>query len=525
YFHNAQLRVLDTPVLYLPRLRLSDGSVDRATGFLGPGIVNSTLLGTGVRLPFFITLGESRDLTLAPFWATNSRRLGLRYRQLFRNGELEIEAAVADDDFSAQSTRGYLFATGRFDLPRDFTLRFGAELTSDDTFLLDHDFSEKDRLQSGISVERARRDDYARVALDHFKSLRADERNATLPRIVVNGEYERRVFPSRLGGELRLTALAHSHYRTSDLDTDGPDFDVFADGRDVTRVTAALDWRRQWVLPAGVLATVGTGIAIDHFELSDIGATASGQATEITPSAALRLRWPLMKRGGGGATHVIEPVVQLAWAGGSDPDIPGDESTAVEFDEGNLFSLSRFPAPDRRERDLSGAVGLSYARISPDNWQGRLAIGRVFRDERLREPGGAPSFSNSSGLRGRRSDLLLAAQFRNATGLVVTARSLLDGALDTAKTEARVSWQNPRTDIAATYVWLPDDPAENRFATVSEWAIDGSYRFARHWTASGEWRFDADDQRSVRAGAGLTYTNECVDVTLSVTRRFTSSTV
>ena len=525
YFHNAQLRVLDTPVLYLPRLSMGDGSVDRATGLLGPGFVNSSLLGTGVSLPLFITLGESRDLTLTPFWATNSKRLGLRYRQLFRRGELEIEGAVAEDDFSTQSIRGYLFATGRFDLPRDFTLRFGLELASDDTFLLDHDFSDKDRLQSGISVERARRDEYVRLALDHFKTLRENERNATMPRIIANSEYERRIFPSRIGGELRLSALAHSHYRTSDLATDGPDFDAFADGRDVSRFTAALDWRREWVLPAGVLTTVETGLAIDHFELADIGATGDDRATELTPRAALRLRWPLVRRAVGGTTHVIEPVAQLAWAGGSDPDIPGDESTAVEFDEGNLFSLSRFPAPDRRERDLSGAVGLSYARISPDGWQGRLALGRVFRDDPLREATGDQSFSKSSGLRGERSDLLVAAQYRNATGLVVTARSLLDGALDSAKTEARISWQNPRTDISATYVWLPEDAAETRTDSVSEWSIDGSYRFARHWTASGEWRFDTDAQDSIRAGAGLTYTNECVDITLSVTRRFTSSRV
>ena len=525
YFHNAQLRVLDTPVLYLPRLRMSDGSVDRQTGFLAPGIVNSSLLGTGVRAPFFITIGPSRDLTLTPFLATNSKRLELRYRQAFRRGDIEINGAVADDDFSANSTRGYLFATGRFDLPRDFKLRFGVELTSDDTFLLDHDFSDKDRLQSGISAERARRDEYVRLALDHFKTLRVNESNSTLPSIVANGEYERRLFPARLGGELRLTAQAHGHYRSSDLRTDGPDFDRFADGHDVARFTAGAEWLRQWVLGAGVLATAEAGLVLDHFEIAQIGVTAQAQATEITPRAAIRLRWPLMKATRGGVAHVIEPVAQLAWSGGSNPNIPFEESTAVEFDEGNLFNISRFPAPDRRERDLSGAVGLSYARISPEGWEGRLALGQVFREDRLREADGTSTLSRSSGLRSRSSDLLLAAQFRNATGLVVTARSLFDDVADPTKTEARVSWQNARTDLGATYTWLPDDPVESRPSTVSEWSFDGSYRFADHWTASGQWRFDAETENSVRAGAGLTYTNECVEVSLAVSRRFTSSRV
>ena len=181
YFYNAQLRVLDTPVLYLPRLRMPDGSVDRATGFLTPEFINSSLLGTGVRVPYFIAIDDHRDLTIAPFWATDSRRIELRYRQAFRNGEIEIETALSDDDFNPRSSRGYLFANGRFDLPRDFTLRFDLELTSDDTFLLDHGFSTKDRLQSGVSVERARRDEYIHLALDHFQSLRVNESNSTLP--------------------------------------------------------------------------------------------------------------------------------------------------------------------------------------------------------------------------------------------------------------------------------------------------------------------------------------------------------
>jgi LPS-assembly protein len=525
FFYNAQLRVLDTPVLYLPRLRMPDGSVDRATGFLTPELINSSLLGTGVRVPYFIAIDDHRDLTIAPFWATDSRRIELRYRQAFRRGEIEIETALSDDDFNPRSSRGYLFATGRFDLPRDFTLRFGVELTSDDTFLLDHGFSTKDRLQSGISVERARRDEYVRLALDHFQSLRVNERNSTLPSIVANGEYTRRVFPSRLGGEVRLTALAHSHYRSSNLRTDGPDFDSFADGHDVTRFTAEADWLRQWVLGAGVLASVETGLAIDHFEIAQIGVTADDQATEITPRAAFQLRWPLMKTTRAGVAHVIEPVAQLAWSGGSNPNIPFEESTAVEFDEGNLFNISHFPSPDRRERGLSGAVGLSYARVSPAGWEGRLALGHVIRDERLLEPGGAPSFTRSSGLRDRRSDLLVAAQLRDDSGLVVTARSLIDDVADATKAEARISWQNPRTDLGATYTWLPADPVESRPSTVSEWSFDGSYRFADHWTASGEWRYDAATDRSIRAGAGLTYTNECVDITLSVSRRFTSSTI
>ncbi|MEI4234058.1 LPS-assembly protein LptD [Roseovarius sp. D22-M7] len=527
YFENAQLRVLDVPVFYLPRLRLRlpDPSVERATGFLTPSVVNSSLLGTGVEAPYFIALGDHRDLTLAPFWATNSRRLGFRYRQAFRRGEIEFNGAVADDDFSPDSKRGYLFGEGRFDLPRDFVLGFNIELASDDTFLLDHGFSDKDRLSSGIGIARARRDEFIGAEIRHYRSLREDESNLTLPSIAGDASYERRIFPRRFGGELRFSADLHSHFRRSDLTTDGPDLDRFADGRDVTRLTSAVEWRRDWVLGPGVLAAIRTGLSLDHFEIRQIGDTAGSQATELTPTVAAQLRWPLVRAGREGVTHVIEPVAQIAWSGGENPDVPLDESTDVEFDEGNLFNVSRFSAPDRRERGYAAAYGVSYTRVDPEGWEGRLALGQVLREERLLDFDGTPSFTDSSGLRDRISDLLVAGQYRNASGVTVTARGLFDDMFEVTKAEARASWRNARTDIGATYIWLSDDPRESRSATVSEWAIDGRYRFARHWTARGEWRYDIAEDSHIRAGAGLTYTNECVDITVSVSRRFTSSTI
>jgi len=102
---------------------------------------------------------------------------------------------------------------------------------------------------------------------------------------------------------------------------------------------------------------------------------------------------------------------------------------------------------------------------------------------------------------------------------------LFDSAFDTTKAEARAKWENDATKLSATYIWLGTDVAENRPGTISEWAFDGSYRVTQHWTGNAEWRYDVASDRSVKAGVGMTYTNECVDISLSASRRFTSSTI
>ncbi len=66
YFENAQVRILDVPVFYFPAVRLPDPTLNRTSGFLVPSTRTTSNLATGVKVPYFFTLGESRDLTLAP---------------------------------------------------------------------------------------------------------------------------------------------------------------------------------------------------------------------------------------------------------------------------------------------------------------------------------------------------------------------------------------------------------------------------------------------------------------------------
>jgi len=215
----------------------------------------------------------------------------------------------------------------------------------------------------------------------------------------------------------------------------------------------------------------------------------------------------------------------VAWVGGSNPFVPNDESTLIEFDEGNLFATSRFSAPDRRERGLSAAYGLSWTRYGVDGWQTSFAVGQVVRDELQLDPAGGTAFTNSSGLQDRYSDLLVAGQVKTDNGLTLTARGLFDDDLSTTKAEARASLVNKVARIGATYIWLRNDPAETRPGNVSEWAFDANYRISKHWSGQADWRYDVASDETVRAGLGVTYANECVDVTLSASRRFTSSTI
>ncbi len=519
YFEGAQFRVRDVPVFYLPRLRLPDPTLKRAAGFMIPSIRRNSQLGTGLKIPYFIPIGKHRDITLTPYLSSETRTVEFRYRQAYRRGTLAIEGAVSQDTLLPGETRAYVFAVGRFALNRGFSLEFDIEAATDNAYLLDYDYSEKDRLDSEIAVTRTTRDEYIRAALTQYHSLRITENNATLPTLIGDARYERRYFPKALGGELRLGAELHSHFRYSNLTTDGPDSDIWADGRDVTRINASASWQRTWTLAGGLRARTTAALDVDGFHTAQIGGTADASTVAVTPAVAVTLRWPLRKTTSAGVSYVVEPLAQVAWVGGSAPNIANDESTRVEFDEGNLLAISRFPSVDRREYGVSAALGANWTRYDPSGWQMGVSVGQVYRDIAIAD------FSSSSGLGGTASDLLLAGHFKNSAGVSFTGRGLFNNGFDVSKAEARAGWRNAKMAFGASYIWLGADPLEDRAATVSEWSIDGSYRIARHWTGTANLRYDVATNTTAQAGIGLQYRNECVDITLSASRRFTSSII
>ncbi len=507
YFHNASFLVKGVPVLWLPRLRLPDPTLERATGFLLPRFHSNSRLGAGLQIPYFIRMGDHRDLTLTPWLSSSTTTLELRYRQAFRTGDIEINGAWSNDDLLS-ANRWYVFAEGSFALPRDYRLNFDIEATSDRAYLLDYGYSDKDRLDSSISVTRARRDKFVRAEFTHFNSLRTSESNSTQPTFASGFLLHRRLEPTWIAGDLDWQLEGHTHYRTSDIAGDS--------GRDVARLSARADWRDSHTLGNGMVFGTMAGADLDYYAISD-EAVGEEEGLFTTGTIGVELRWPLIRReNASGATHLLEPIAQVFYSDSNRTDLPNEDSVLLEFDEGNLWSDSRFAGSDRVETGLRSNVGFNWTRQDPAGWSLSLAAGRIYREE------ADPSFTAGSGLDGSSSDWLVAGQVQLQNGLTLSNRALFDNQLEFSRNETRVSWANDRVSIGSSYLWIEAAPAENR-SQASEWAFDGRYDFNDRWTGSADWRYDFTNNRAAKIGFGLEYRNECASIELTASRRFTSN--
>jgi LPS-assembly protein len=517
YFDNAQLRFGGVPVVWIPRLRMPDPTLDRATGFLTPRIRSTSDLGLGLAIPYFIRLGDSRDLTVTPYLATKgARTLELRYRQAFATGDIEVTGAISRDRILPDETRGYADLKGSFRLPRGFRLDMSGRMVSDPAYLLDYDISEEDRLEGRIEATRTRAGEHIAARLIHFHSIREGEVNAQLPSLVGDLTWERRFRPGLIGGTATLAFATHSHRRTSEVSTDS-DGDGIADGRDAARASLRAAWRRDAVFGPGLVAAAMAAAQVDVYEIAQDDAVL-GSYSRATGALAVELRWPLTRTTRGGATQVLEPVAQLVWSPkDQDGDVPVEDSILPEFDEASLFALDRLPGNDAVESGARLNLGVAFTHVDPTGWSLGLSLGRVFRAE---DEG---SFSAGSGLGGRSSDWLAAMRLQGLNGIRLTSRLVLDDDLSLTRGEVRLDIERARLAIASSLVWLEADPAENRPERVAELVFDGRYDLTPTWTGRLTTRYDVLDDRAASAGLSMAYRNECLKVDLSLSRRFTSS--
>jgi LPS-assembly protein len=507
YFEGAQFRLAGVPVGYLPRFRMADPTVERESGFLVPEIFTSTLLGTGVQTPYFLTFGDHADVVLTPWISGVTTTLEARYRQRFRFGRLDVRTAASDDSLN-DNLRAFLFANWSFRLPGEYTLAGDLELVSDPSYLSNYDFSNKDRLDSSISLQRTNNTEDIFLEFVGFRTLRGPELafRDQVTGSLLEGRYETALPTGDAGGSawLRLDTTALVRPSTEDIL-----------GRDVTRIGAESDWRIDAVTGGGIVTSLETGVIADLYLVSN-DSRFENSTLRGTPYAALDLRWPF-QRSGEGVSHLIEPALFVAWSETLGGEVPNEDSTLVDFDEGNLLALSRFPGNDRNEEGLRAALALSYLREDRAGWSLGARIGRVFWSE-------DPELdADAAGLSGTASDWLVSLDYTFQDSFRVASRSLIEDWGTLSRSETRLDLRTGRLSLGTIYTYAETDPSDRRFEPTSEWTLDAAYRFNENWSTDVDWRYNATDAGLVDAALGLRYENECVRLDLSLSRNFASS--
>ena len=148
-YKNAWLNFFDIPVLYFPLYFHPDPSVKRQSGFLRPHFTDSNV-GSALNLPYFLNLGNHRDLTFHPKIYYNKDEnpvFQFEYRNVTKNTNTIAEFSYNKGynvikKKRTGGSRNHLFLKSNIDLKipdYDYSdLEINIKKTSNDTYLRVH---------------------------------------------------------------------------------------------------------------------------------------------------------------------------------------------------------------------------------------------------------------------------------------------------------------------------------------------------------------------------------------------------
>jgi LPS-assembly protein len=515
-FKDATIEVFGVPVLYTPYYAQSDPTVKHASGVLAPVLGTSTTLGSFVKVPVYLALSDSQDLTLEPWLTTASGEvLEGEYRQRFDNGGLWFQTSIANNPHGGISgdqaqIYSHIFGGGKLALSSDWDAGFDLALTSNETYLKRYDISYEDQLVNDLYVEDIFGRSRFAVTGYFFQDLRAgaDNRNVPVALPLISFTY----IPEHhlLGGQFEV-----------DLNTVALTRD---EGEDDQRLTTEARYRLPFITGNGQMITFEADARGDLYHISNanpLNLPGIPQDNQFIlrglPQLAMDWRWPFITAADHSTSYVISPIVQVIAApyGGNQTGIPDEDSTGFEFNDEDLFSFDRLPGYDLAETGPRANAGVLAEAFFTGGTIDAL-FGQSFR---LKSD---PIFPPGSGLSGTISDFIGRFDI-NLPYLDLTHRIDVDEKSgNIRRDEVYLTGTLGRSSMRVSFVRLPEDDAAEILTPREEINAQAIVGLFQHWQvlAAADRDLLAGQMLDTELGAG--YEDECLAISIAYRRRFTS---
>jgi LPS-assembly protein len=518
YFEDATFEFLGVPILYLPYFSEPDPTVKYKSGFLLPDIGTIGAVGSFIKIPYYVSLSPSRDLTIDPFITTKGGTvLQTEYRERWGVGGLWLQGTLGYDSGAEGKPgesiwMGSLFGSGRVPLnDNGWRAGFDVQLASNKTYLKRYELSNLDRLTSDLFTDNVQGRSRAAMTGYFFQSLRATDVTAQIPLALPLLEYTYIPEYKVWGGRFRADTSALYLNRNQ--------------GTDMLRGSVDVDWRLPFTTSDGELITFETFARGDLYYINDArfdvpGAPKNSETIgRALGYSMLEWRWPFVADANiPDTTLVVEPIAQvIAASGGGNPrGLPNEDSTAFEFDATNLFSPNPSPGLDLWTGGPRSNVGLRASAILP-NGSIEAMLGQQFRF--------ATDSSLPVGLRlnDDKSDIVgqLKIQFPNIS---LTHQFNIDPDDGTVRrNEVYLLAHFGRSMVNLSYLKLPQSAADPSLGEQEQVNLTTNVQVYGNWGVFAEARRDLAKNQQLESSIGITYDDECFVASLGFHRRDTAT--
>ena len=514
HHEDIRLEIMGLPVLYLPYISHPSPGVKKRSGFLTPSFNVSSDMGTDISTPYFINLAPNYDMTITPRVTSKAGLLlGLGFRHMVSNGVYEINANglwvdEKDNKDNDREFRGNLSAKGKFSLKDYWEYGFQLESQTDETFLRRYNLSDQNYLESFAYVQKLQDKTYFDVRAKAYDTTLGSVDADTLPALLPVISYETIFDQKILDGDMSLNGQFMALSRDK--------------GRDVMRATISGGWQRNFITTGGHLFNSFAQIRADAYRSEKNVSTSDPTLTydddvETRAIGYLGGRWsyPVVKYSDT-LTQIIEPTAQIILSPNheSDPSIPNEDSLSIDFDNTNLFQISRYPGYDLIESGSRADIGLRYTARLDNNRNASLFVGQSLRRRKIN------SLVGNTGLEGRKSDYVVEFLSTPYKGVNFTSRLRLDKddyEIVRSETNLYTSYGEARLNLG--YVFL-DKKLSSDLKEREEFRGSFNYKFANNWYFDTSIRQDMVRETRLNSGIGISYRDDCTYIRIGFSQDY-----
>lgn len=533
-FKGARLDMFGVPIALLPGFSMLTGN-EGGSGFLIPDIQYNSTNGAEISIPYYLKISSNRDLTIRPrFFSSAQPAVDATYRVLTSGGAYRISGfatysgrLITGTNTVATGTsefRGYIDASGRFQLDSQWSISGAIRRATDRTLLRRYDISYDDRLRSTLSLDRVDRDSYFSLSGWAVQSLRDGVVQGSIPTALPEVDYRRRFTDPFVGGRVELQFNALALGRTA--------------GQDTQRSFAGARWdlRRLTDMGQEIILTAYGRADIYHSTGNDLTTTLAyrgdpGWQARAIGALAAEIRWPLVGVLWGGSQQLTPRLQIVASPPTSNLNIPNEDARAVDLEDSNLFALNRFPGYDRWEDGARVTYGFDWNFEAP-----RFSIAATV-GQSYRLTARPTLFPEGTGLSDRLSDIVGRTTIRYRDVFTLTHRYRLDKySFALRRNEIDATIGNDRTYALIGYLRLNRNigPQLEDLRDHGEIRLGGRIQLTHFFSVFGSATVDltnatedpqslANGYQPVRHRLGIAYTDDCLDIGITWRRDYDRS--
>lgn len=525
-YRDATFDAFGLPILYMPYFEHPDGTIQQKSGFLTPSFGYKSRQGGIVTNSYYWGMSPSEDATFGVSAMTSQAPLVFgEYRKRFDNAQIKINTSMTYstrvDDINGvdvvqpEQTRGHFFAKGLYDIDNNWRAGLNVEYASDDQYLKQYDFSDKDVLENQLYLERFSGRDYAVGRFMSFQDLRIQSEKTDQPAILpqINASFLGEP-AAMLGGRWSFDVSTLGLLRTGS-------------GQDLDRFSMQGGWQRRLVSDMGLLTKVDLNMRGDAYYVADRqldSAVYGNDSTTVRGFAQGNIvtSYPVIRPLGEHTHAVLEPMVSLTLSPTINPDnhkIPNEDSQDVQLDVSNLFEPNRFPGYDRIEDKIHATYGLRSGVYGDEGSKGEVFVGQSYRLSQSGNP-----FPDGSGLETQYSDLVgqITANYKNRYSLDYKFE-LDSNDYSVRRHEASAGINIKRLQFGVSYLYAR--PISGTTLIDNREQISGSttYSLSDSWKVRAQATEDLGEDPGLRnALFGVDYLGQCFNITGNLQRNLTN---